>query len=327
MARHRKAVLGRRALVSLLEGQRAPTRGPGAGSIGLSAALAFAMVASLCRTERSKIARHGAGQREPKYYTYERKWWSIKETRDPTTLPIWQRDFRFGFQVLKRTMVEQRRKGNKVFWEVRVIRSNDDGCAVEMLNSGLLGWCPVSAEGPKRLEVGDVVKMECTACPQKRVNSEEKNSPWPQEPRRFRHEPQFSHWLYLEHESAKQKAKELKAGQIVDGVVYKHCGKGLIMVLEGENSPKGMLAMVDISRKKSSHDYVTKMFPPGTTLRCYVVHADTENGRITLSTKEFEDDDHMGWMLSFPERCMARAEEGVRRYHEKRDAYIRMLQR
>merc|ERR1712060_804565 len=100
---------------------------------------------------------------------------------------------------------------------------------------------------------------------------------------------------------------------------------GLIISLGGKDRPKGMLAMMDISRKMSSHGYVDKMFPVGTKIKCYVCHADTKNGRITLSTKEFEDDDHMGWMLSFPERCFAMADKAVARYTEKREAYIAML--
>merc|ERR1712151_1308728 len=178
-----------------------------------------------------------------------------------------------------------------------------------------------------RLEVGSVVKMECTHCPQKRVNSEKPNSPWPQEKRKHDHVPQFSHWLWLEQQASIAKAKTLKAGQIVEGTVYKHIGKGLIISLGGEDRPKGMLAMMDISRKMSSHIYVDKMFPEGTRMKCYVVHADTRNGRITLSTKEFEDDDHMGWMLSFPERCFAMADTAVANYHKKRDAYIRYVQK
>jgi len=242
---------------------------------------------------------------------------------------VWQRDFRFGYQVLKRTMVEQRKKGNKVFWDCRVIKQKDRGCEIEMLNSGLLGWCPISQEGGKgaRLAVGDVVKMECTACPQKRVNSEKKFSPWPKErPRRFAAVPLFSHWNWIEQQNSIEMAKTLKAGEIVDGVVYKHINKGLLVTLDGENQSKGMLDMMDISRKTSAHSWVEKMFPPGTKIRCYVVHADAENGRITLSTKEFEDDDHVGWMLSFPERCFKRAEEAVDRYHQKRERYIEMLQ-
>ncbi|CAL1142866.1 unnamed protein product [Cladocopium goreaui] len=54
------------------------------------------------------------------------------------------------------------------------------------------------------------------------------------------------------------------------------------------------------------------MFPVGTEMKCFVVHADKRNGRITLSTKEFEDDDHVGWMLSFPERCFAMADEALK---------------
>eukprot|EP00411_Alexandrium_monilatum_P017399 CAMPEP_0175230180 /NCGR_PEP_ID=MMETSP0093-20121207/24814_1 /TAXON_ID=311494 /ORGANISM="Alexandrium monilatum, Strain CCMP3105" /LENGTH=398 /DNA_ID=CAMNT_0016524005 /DNA_START=79 /DNA_END=1275 /DNA_ORIENTATION=- len=307
-----------------------PSSGPFSTMAGGSiAASAFAALALLQQAARSKVVRRARGIREEKHYTYERKWWSVEETRDPTTLPIWQRDFRYGFQVLKRTMVEQRKKGNKVFWDCRVIESKDEGCRIEMLNSGLLGWCPISQEGADgaRLAVGDVVRMECTACPQKRVNSEKKNSPWPQEKRRFRAEPLFSHWNWIEQQNSIEKAKELKSGEIVEGTVFKHIGKGVIVTLEGKNAPKGMLAMMDISRKTSARSWVTKMFPPGTKIKCYVVHADTQNGRITLSTKEFEDDDHVGWMLSFPERCFKRAEEAVARYHEKRQRYIEMLQR
>merc|ERR1711908_177894 len=98
---------------------------------------------------------------------------------------------------------------------------------------------------------------------------------------------------------------------------------------EGSNgvSPKGMLALHDISRKTAHHRYLSKMFPPGTPMKCYVAHSDYNSGRITLSTKEFEDDDHIGWMLSFPERCMQRAEIAVERYHDKRCDYIQRLQR
>merc|ERR1712241_32414 len=120
----------------------------------------------------------------------------------------------------------------KVFWDCRCIESKDWGCKIEMLNSGLIGWCPISQEGANgaRLAVGDVVKMECTACPQKRVNSEKRNSPWPKErPRRFDAVPLFSHWNWIEQKNAIEKAKTLTAGQIVDGVVYKHIAKGLVV--------------------------------------------------------------------------------------------------
>jgi len=228
----------------------------------------------------------------------------------------------------KHEEVLQRRKGKKAFWDLRVLESLDKGCKVEMLKSGMIGWCPISQEGPERLEVGAVVKMECLACPQPRVNREPKLSPWPQMKRAYKAEPIFSHWNWLEQQKSIAKAKELVIGDVVDCVVCKHIAKGLLLSLDINDleGPKGMLAMMDISRKMSSHSYVEKMFPPGTRIRCYVVHADTENGRITLSTKEFEDDDHMGWMLSFPERMFKRAEVGVERYHDKREAYIRRLQ-
>jgi len=287
--------------------------------------LAIAACTIAYRASRSRVTMYVRGAYGAR--TYERKWWSIEETEDPTTLPVWQRDFRYGYQVLKRTMVESRKRGDKVFWECRVLSSNRKGCHVEMLNSGLLGFCPVVAEGPTRLEVGAVVKMECTACPQQRVTKEHKHTPWPNDPRQFKATPLFSHWLWLEQQASIKKARTLKTGEIVDGVVYKHLAKGLIITLDGEADPKGMLDMADVSRKMSSHIYMDKMFPVGTKIKCYVVHADKKNGRITLSTKEFEDDDHMGWMLSFPERLFHKAEFYAEKHKQKRRAYIQMLQR
>jgi len=99
------------------------------------------------------------------------------------------------------------------------------------------------------------------------------------------------------------------------------------MNLPGGKGAYGMLDMHDISRLKSSHKYVTKMFPKGTTLKCYVIHSDDRSGRITLGTKEFEDDDRMGWMLNFPERVLDNAENGAAAYEDKRAAYIKWLQR
>jgi len=260
-------------------------------------------------------------------HNWERKWWSVEETADPTTLPLWQRDWRYGFQLLKRTMHESRKKGKKVFWECRVLESKDKGCSVEMLKSGMIGWCPLSQEGPARIKVGDVVMMECIACPKNRVNTERKHSPWPHTPVAYKVEPVFSHYHWLEREASIAKAKELVTGDVIDCVVFKHVAKGLLMSIGGEDGPRGMLAMMDISRKMSSHNYVEKMFPPGTKMKCYIVHADPNNGRITLSTKEFEDDDHVGWMLSFPERCMMNADVGVERFKGKRADFIRLLQK
>lgn len=42
------------------------------------------------------------------------------------------------------------------------------------------------------------------------------------------------------------------------------------MALEGDEKPKGMLDMNDISRKKSQHKWVSKMFPVGTEMKCFV---------------------------------------------------------
>eukprot|EP00437_Effrenium_voratum_P006446 CAMPEP_0181429416 /NCGR_PEP_ID=MMETSP1110-20121109/17187_1 /TAXON_ID=174948 /ORGANISM="Symbiodinium sp., Strain CCMP421" /LENGTH=352 /DNA_ID=CAMNT_0023552681 /DNA_START=62 /DNA_END=1120 /DNA_ORIENTATION=+ len=299
-----------------------------AGTVLASAGAAVA--AALLRRSRRDESAITAGYQAVKNRV-ERRWWSIEEDRDPTTLPVWQRDYRFGFQVLRRSMIEARKKGEKIFWDVRVIKVKDAGCTVEMLNSGLIGWMEQGAEGTSykaRAKEGDILKVECLRCPMQRVNGEQKFSPWPNLYKRpQKAQPEFSHYNWLQHQENIKKARRLKAGMIVDVAVHAHCPKGLVMAFAGPHGPKGMLDMHDISRKKSSHKWVDKMFPTGTKLKCYVVHSDTKNGRITLSTKEFEDDDHVGWMLSFPERCFAMADEAAARYHAKRDAYIAWLQR
>lgn len=307
----------------------APERSAGwtsAASAALASAGAAAALALLRRSQRQPRSACRASNN-----MWERKWWFIKEDQDPTTLPLWQRDFRYGYQVLRRTMMEERKRGRKVFWDVRVLEVKSGGCKVEMLNSGLIGNMPIGHEGMKngeRLKVGEVYKAECLAVPHPRVNKEGKWSPWPKiEPRRVKAVPAFSHFMWLEQQSSIAKAKELKAGDVVKAVVHTKCPKGLVMTMEGPDEPKGMLAMMDISRKMSHHAWAAKMFPKGTEMKCYVVHADQENGRITLSCKEFEDDDHVGWMLSFPERCFKNADKAVSRHDEKRDAYIKWLQR
>jgi len=228
-------------------------------------------------------------------------------------------------------MIAARKKGEKIFWDVRVVNVKETGCEVEMLNSGLMGWLPLSQEGKGSMErpsAGDVIKVECVKCPTQRVNGEQRYSPWPNLYKTDKKAPPiFSHFLWLEYTHAVAKAQELEAGTIIDAVVYKHCPKGLVMKLDGPDEPKGMLDMRDISRKKSAHKWVDKMFPVGTKMKCCVVHADKNNGRITLSTKEFEDDDHVGWMLSFPERCFEMADQALQSYNRKRNAYIAWLQR
>ncbi|CAE6949680.1 unnamed protein product [Symbiodinium natans] len=311
--------------------QASAAKGWSGSACATLASAGIAVTLALWRRSSRDFSAVAAGY-APAKNRFERKWWYVEETRDPTKLPLWQRDYRFGFQVLRRSMVEARKKGKKIFWDVRVLHVDDKGCKVEMLNSGLIGYMPRGEEGPadftERPHFGDILKVECLACPMQRVNKEQKYSPWPNLYRRSKKaQPFFSHNMWVEQQRAIAKAKEMEAGTIVDAVVFKHCPKGLIMTLDGPDKPKGMLDMRDISRKKSAHKWVDKMFPIGTKMRCYVVHADTENGRITLSTKEFEDDDHVGWMLSFPERCFAMAEEAVERYNEKRSAYIAWLQR
>merc|ERR1712008_526424 len=278
------------------------------------------------RARRSQIARRSGGIREPQYHTHDRKWWHVKEDRDPTSLPRWQRDVRYGHKVLQLTMIADRKKQRRTFWDVRVLKSNPDGVEIEMLNSGLIGFCPKTLEGPERLKVGEVVKMECIKAPFQRVNT--KVGPWLKRPSMYTSNPIFSHWNYLSAMTQIEKAKELKAGDIVECTVHKKIGKGILMNLDDSKlGCFGMLAMVDISRLKSSHKWCTKMFPAGTKMKCYVIHSCERSGRITLGTKEFEDDDHMGWMISFPERVMANAENGKRLYEEKREAYIKWLQR
>merc|ERR1712187_874078 len=116
---------------------------------------------------------------------------------------------------------------------------------------------------------------------------------------------------YLQSQAKIAKAATIKKGTIIEGVVRQQVGKGLLMELggEAEGKPVGMLALEDISRLKVSAPYALKTFPPGTKIKCYVIHSDESNGRITLGTKEFEDDDHVGWMLYFPAWCFRHAEE------------------
>lgn len=180
-------------------GQRLrPTSSQGYSATAATAALASSAVAvALLRRSRrdsSAVTGHYQAVRN----RVERKWWYIEEDRDPTTLPVWQRDYRYGFQVLRRSMIEARKKGKKVFWDVRVIEVEEKGSKVEMLNSGLIGWMPTSFEGTEgRPKVGDVLKAECTACPMQRLNGELKWSPWPNlYKRREKAVPVFSHYLW-----------------------------------------------------------------------------------------------------------------------------------
>lgn len=325
-------VVGGRSVAALA--WRSSSRDADASSSASACAAAFGSALTLAslvlkrrlgcaKTARGRVTRNAG-------HAWERKWHSIEETREPTTLPMWQRDFRYGYGVLIKTMMESRKAGKKVFWECRVLESVRDGCRLEMMISGIGAWCPIGMEGSTRLSVGDIVQFECVAAPLARVDKEPKHSPWPTEDKHGHSQPVMSHWHWLEQQKSIEKAKDLKTGDIVEGIVYKHIPKGLLINLDPndvEGGAKGMLCMTDISRKMSSHLYVKKMFPEGTKMKCYVVHSDSKNGRITLSTKEFEDDDHMGWMLSFPERCMARGEAGAARYHDKRDAYIAWLQK
>lgn len=329
---------GTRPQVSLVRPMVGSESSSSSGEASAATYAAFAVGAGAALALVQRLDRR-AGLVSRRFKKQNKAWWHVEETEDPTSLPMWQRDYRYGYQVLKREMVKARKKGEKIFWDVRCLESSYQGCDVEMLNSGLPGFVPRGEEGksldgtlPPRMEVGQVYKVECVACPRQRVTGKEmKKSPWTQiettAPLGKKVVPFFSRFMFLEQQHAIEKAKELQAGTVVKAWVYKHCPKGLVMTLEGDNAPRGMLAMQDISRQKTAHRYVNAMFPLGTEMKVYVVHSDTTNGRITLSTKEFETDESVGWMLSFPERCFQKAEQAVETYHRKRDNFIRYCQR
>jgi len=242
---------------------------------------------------------------------------------------MWQRDLGYGWRFLRFTLYEAKKKGLHVYWDVRTTKQTESGTVVEMLNSGLEGFIPRAHEGEERLEIGKDFKALCIQCPTDRIRNEPKRSPWPEARSKRVNKPQplFSHWMWQQSQAKIEKAKTMEKGSIVEGTVRQHVRKGMLVELEGEGKPVGLLGARDVSRLKCTPVYAMKMFPPGTKIKCYVCHADRNNGRITLSTKEFEDDDHVGWMIRFPQWCFKNAEEGVRRYHQKRDAYIEMLQR
>lgn len=293
----------------------------------LSASLALAgAFFRASRTAQSSIAMRAV---------HDRKWWHIPETEDPTTLPLWKRDWGYAYRFIRDSMRRARRDGKKIFWEMRVLKSFYDGCKVECLKTGFIALCPKRHEGETRLKVGETYMMECLALPMKRIMEERftKRNAWPRMEFRncdgsvWRPEAVYSHHTWLEVQRAKKLSTSIIAGDIVDGVVYKHLRRGILLTIRSENGDecRGILDFMDVSRKKSNKEWCAKMFPEGTKMRAYVIHSD-RNGRITLSTKEFEDDAHVGWMLSFPERCMARAEKGIEWYNQKKAKYIWHLQ-
>eukprot|EP00933_Yihiella_yeosuensis_P034247 TRINITY_DN27763_c0_g1_i1.p1 TRINITY_DN27763_c0_g1~~TRINITY_DN27763_c0_g1_i1.p1 ORF type:complete len:406 (+),score=48.02 TRINITY_DN27763_c0_g1_i1:114-1220(+) len=312
-------------------------------SFGLASAGIAAAFALLWRRDRqSRVSRNSFAIANPNKgggRMWERKNWTMVETRDPTSLPIWQRDFRYGYQVLIRSMHEARAKGKKVFWDVRVREVKELWCEIEMMNSGILGRIPRSQEGlPKgeRLKQGEVYRVECTACPTKRVIKEPKRSVWPKlEETAEKALPMFSHFNYHQYCRNKAFAQELEAGTIIKGKVYKYSPRGAVIALDTERyperdlryQPKGFISIPDMSRFTSHMVWFRRMFRLGTEMPFYLVHADKNYGRITLSLKEFEDDDHVGEMHYFPERIFEKAEEVIEKYHKKRDDYIRWLQK
>jgi hypothetical protein len=322
-----------------------------------SALLGCAAVALLHRgIRRSRVTCNFKGIQKVRS-VYERKWWTIEETRDPTTLPIWQRDFGYGYKVLVNTMKDYRKMGVKKFWEVRVIESKENGCLVEMLNSGLVGFCPRGREGwgGERLNVGDEVLMECSACPTRRLTmGEEKRLkydrgglqggqdkgvvryPEMRMETRIVEEtgrvmPFFTHLTWIQDEENKRKAKEIESGMVIDAEIWRYESRGMLLrldtsgkpgVWDGAPGPNGFMQYKDLSRGVVHKSYCKKMFPIGTRLKVYVTAADVRTGRIDLSCKEFEDDEHVGWMCSFPDRIMAMHEKGLAYYNWKKERWI-----
>ncbi|CAK0888281.1 unnamed protein product, partial [Prorocentrum cordatum] len=247
-------------------------------------------------------------------------------------------------KVLWNTMKDYRKLGTKKFWKVRVIESKENGCLVEMLNSGLIGFCPAGRESWKgeRLNVGDEVMMECSACPTRRLTMGEAKQyrfardappggsgnivafPEMKEETRIFEEtgrvmPFFTHLTWIQAKANKYKARRLKSGMVIDAEIWRYEQRGMLLRLDtrgtpgiwnGSPGPNGFMQYKDLSRGVVSRDYCKKMFPIGTRLKVYVIAADPRNGRIDLSCKEFEDDDHVGWMTSFPDRIMANWQQG-----------------
>jgi hypothetical protein len=274
----------------------------------------------------------------------DRKFTAPKEDRDPTSIPMWQRDTWTGYHRLRRTCIKARKQGRRVHHDVRVIEEMPKGCMVELLSTGLVGYIPIHQEGnlgtgvlksddPRRLKVGDVVKAECTAFPFQRVIAMPQDGKYIQVHSWIKQEtgkvmPVFSHKSYLIHQAQKEKGKELEVGSIIEVTVVRHLPRGMVMNLNPEDPDSlasGFMEYADVSRSPRSIVRAKKMFPEGTRLKVYVVQV--QGGRITLSTKEFEDDHHVGWMWDFPEYCQKNAESALEKYNQKKQAYIMWLQR
>jgi len=274
-----------------------------------------------------------AGQRRGRTARRARTWEKpyVVEDRDPTTLPLYQRDYSYAWNVVRRTMLYERAKGRKFFWDVRVTARTVHGCKVEEMKTGLPCMIFGDYEGPNKLEVGAEVKAECIWYPNPSYNNDigdyfPKLNGYTTKRRMM---PVMSHRSWLESEKRIKFAQTLEAGQIITGEVVQFLPKGLLMDLEGGggDGAKGLLRFEDISNVCSQKHWVSKHFPIGFKMPLYVVHSDKENGRITLSTKEFEDDEHIGWMINFPERLFAKAEFYAEKYKQKRKRYIAWMQR
>jgi len=261
-----------------------------------------------------------------------RKWWYVEDTRDPMEIPHWQIDHGYAWRHMMLSLFESRKQGKIAWWQARVLEQNDDGSEVQLLHSGLKGWMPRSQEGPTRPEIGTDLTVQCIKYPMKRIRlGEKKFSRYPSEREWGKNiVPVFSHLKWRFHQANIKKAQTLEGDTIVEGWVSRHVYRGLIVQLapgeEGGEAPVGLIEWRDISRRQTSGRAMQNLFPPGTPIKAYCIHTDKKNGRITLSTKEFEDDDHVGWMGWHPEWCFRHAEEGLARYHRKRDNFIAALQ-
>jgi len=261
------------------------------------------------------------------------------ETRCLYDVPYWQVDSSSGFRILKKRMAEYRRAGKKLFWELRVERSTGNyhgrmekgGWLCKMKKTGLNCVIP-SGHFPKgSLQPGQIVMAECIACPNARVNAlhgERSPSHWPNlEPLPQLAKPMFSYNNWLTNQANIAKAKELKAGEIIEAAeVLAVTRRGLIMGVGG--GARGMLHHTDISRKAKDEYMAGQLFPVGTVMPVYMVNANPRDGRIVVATNVFEDDDHVGWMYLFPERLLAldKAKQAVAEFHQKRDDFIMSME-
>mmetsp|Transcript_76899 Transcript_76899/g.220159 ORF Transcript_76899/g.220159 Transcript_76899/m.220159 type:complete len:406 (-) Transcript_76899:80-1297(-) len=319
----------------------------GAIALAISAA---AVAGKLMRSSTTRYAGSG-GTRENRGggYKYDFLAWNKQknhflgeedtpELRDPTTIPLWQRDKENAYNILRASMFWARKKGEKIYWDCRVLSMAKGGAKIEMMSSGLIAYCPGMWVGTEELQVGGIYKFECMECPTGRVvYGEDKKSVWYTEKRRQEWTAKFSHSSWQNCQRNLAAIGQVKAGSVIQNcIVRKHVPRGLLIDIplpspDGEQKyATGLLDRQDISKIEGERcrsakyvgDEIYSFFPKGTVMPVYVVHQDASNGRITINTSMFEDDDHIGWMMSFPEYCFKNAQKAVDFHHLKRDKWI-----